>query len=104
MSGSEFVCHAHAAMVANVFTPIVQVFCQISVLAPGLYRVSTLHNDVAAKDLKVTINAFKAGTSLNKALAPTLTPGEINVVITDDAGAAIDPELIWVTVERVPRT
>jgi len=99
---AEFVCHAYAKLVANVFTPQVQVFCQITSPAPGQYRITRTNDNIASGDLKVTISALKAGASLNKNLAP-FSDAITDVVITDDAGVAAVADEIWVTIERVPR-
>lgn len=99
---AEFVCHAYGKIESNVFTPKTEVFCQLTNPVKGLYRVTTANNDVAIGDLKVTINALKAGVTLIKNLYPN-TNAITNIVITDDAGVAEDADELWVTVERVPR-
>jgi len=98
----ELFAHAKGTVVATVLTANVKVFCQLTRVALGQYRVTVNSGrGAAAGDVKATINALGAAARTVNFQAVSETV--FDVFTYDAAGAAQDVTDLWVTLERVPR-
>jgi len=96
------VAHAVASFPGGVFTPIRQDGCVITNPGVGIYRVTLLPGrGSVGQNLKVTANA-KAGAARIVNI-DTVSQTQVDVFTYDAGGIAADADVVWVTIEVVPK-